>query len=201
VQPGLTLAWWTRVVVAGFLGLALWPAAVSADVVVLKNGARFDGVILENSPTVVTVRSDGAVWTFTREKVASIQSGGGRSRAERPARASRQTMVSTVRPVAIPMDPTRRNPAAPLAEPRVIVYGTSWCNFCRRARSYFTDRGIPYLDKDVERDPEARAEVGRKCVAAGTSFTGSVPVLDVDGEIIHGFDVQRVERALQQHEG
>jgi glutaredoxin len=102
---------------------------------------------------------------------------------------------------SVAMDPGHRNPAAPAVQPRVIVYGTSWCGFCRRARSYFTDRGIPYIDKDVERDPEARAEVGRKCVATGSTFTGGVPVLDVDGEIIHGFDVQRVERALHEHQG
>lgn len=73
----------------------------------------------------------------------------------------------------------------------VVMYSTSWCGFCRRARAYFQAKGIAYVDKDVEQDPVAAREATMK--AGGY---GGVPVIDIDGTIIQGFDLPQIEAAL-----
>lgn len=73
----------------------------------------------------------------------------------------------------------------------VILYTTTWCGYCKRARAYFNQKGIPFVEKDVERDPVAGQEA---MVKSGGS--GGVPVIDIDGTIIQGFDVMGIERAL-----
>lgn len=73
----------------------------------------------------------------------------------------------------------------------VVMYSTSWCGFCRRARAYFQSKGIQYIDKDVEQDPVAAREATMK-----TGGYGGVPVIDIDGTIIQGFDVPQIEAAL-----
>jgi len=179
----------------------LGTATASADVVTLTNGTRFTGVVSENSPTAVTIKSDGAVWTFRRERVVSVElEAAGREHEARRERAPARPPPSR----AASAGASRGDFGAKRVrqvEGRVIVYGTSWCGFCARARSFFASRGIPYEDRDVEKDPEAREEIAQKCMAVGRPFTGGVPVLDVYGSIIHGFDLGRIEQALQQHSG
>ncbi|MFK7805263.1 MAG: glutaredoxin domain-containing protein [Anaerolineae bacterium] len=42
---------------------------------------------------------------------------------------------------------------------QIILYGTSWCGDCHRARRFFDDYGIEYTDIDIESDPQAAAKV------------------------------------------
>jgi glutaredoxin len=81
--------------------------------------------------------------------------------------------------------------------PVVTIYGTSWCGACRAARSYFQQRGIPFADKDIESDPEAAHELSEKASKVGLP-TDRVPVLDVRGRLLLGFDQARVEALLGQ---
>jgi glutaredoxin len=78
----------------------------------------------------------------------------------------------------------------------VVVYGTSWCGACAQARSWLRERGIPFLDKDVEKDDKAQAELARKAKRAGISPSG-VPVIDVRGNLMVGFDPVRIEQWLK----
>lgn len=78
-------------------------------------------------------------------------------------------------------------------QPAVILYSTSWCGYCRKARAFLKQRNVAYVEKDVERDPVAGQEATRK-----TGGYGGVPVLDIGGTIIHGFDVPAIERALAE---
>lgn len=73
----------------------------------------------------------------------------------------------------------------------VVMYSTSWCGYCRRARSYFTQKKIEFVEKDIEQDSEAAREMMQK--VGGRS---GVPVIDIDGTIIQGFDVYGIENAL-----
>lgn len=75
--------------------------------------------------------------------------------------------------------------------PPVILYGTSWCGYCARARAYFNHRHVPFVDKDVEADPAAAQEL-----LAKVGSYGGVPVIDVGGTIIRGFDVRGIDAAL-----
>ncbi|HEY3356706.1 MAG TPA: glutaredoxin domain-containing protein [Polyangia bacterium] len=78
---------------------------------------------------------------------------------------------------------------------RIILYGTRWCGACAKARAYFKQRGIAFDDRDVEQDPAAAAELAAKATRAGVS-PDRVPVLDVRGTLLQGFDQGRLEALL-----
>ncbi len=78
---------------------------------------------------------------------------------------------------------------------KVILYSTSWCSVCRAARDYLKAKGIPFIEKDIEKDSSAAAELLQKARAAGISTSG-VPVLDVNGTLIQGFDPEQLETLL-----
>jgi glutaredoxin 3 len=77
----------------------------------------------------------------------------------------------------------------------VILYATSWCPACRSAREYLTARSIPFVEKDIEKDQGAAAELLQKAKAAGISASG-VPVLEVNGTLMQGFDAERLNALL-----
>lgn len=85
-------------------------------------------------------------------------------------------------------------PSAP-GKPVVTIYGTSWCGACRAARQYFSERKIPFADKDIEADPAAAHELAEKAAKMGIP-TDRVPILDVRGRLLLGFDRARVEALL-----
>lgn len=64
---------------------------------------------------------------------------------------------------------------------RVILYGTSWCGYCKKARAYLRGRNIAFTDLDVETDAGARAQFA----ALGG---GGVPVILVGDTRINGFN-------------
>jgi glutaredoxin len=85
--------------------------------------------------------------------------------------------------------------ALPGGAPVVTIYGTSWCGACRAARQYLTQRRIPFADKDIERDPAAARELSEKASKMGIP-TDRVPVIDVRGRLLQGFDRARIDALL-----
>lgn len=79
----------------------------------------------------------------------------------------------------------------------VIVYGTSWCGACKAARQHLKERHIPYVEKDVEQDAAAAQELARKAKRAGLKL-GGVPVIDVGGQLMMGYDPASLDRAWAQ---
>ncbi|MCC6337131.1 MAG: NrdH-redoxin [Myxococcales bacterium] len=77
----------------------------------------------------------------------------------------------------------------------VVLYATSWCGYCRQAREYFKKKGVKYVEKDLEKDEGAAEELATKASAAGVRPQG-VPVIDVKGKLILGFDRPALEEAL-----
>jgi glutaredoxin len=77
----------------------------------------------------------------------------------------------------------------------IIVYKTDWCGVCKKVESYLARKGVAYEAKDIEKDRTAAAELQAKAQKAGVR-TGSVPVIDVGGELIVGFDRARLEKLL-----
>jgi glutaredoxin 3 len=73
---------------------------------------------------------------------------------------------------------------------KTIVYSTQTCPWCHRAKDFLKKHNIEFEDKDVAEDPAARNELLQKSGRMG------VPVLDIDGTIIVGFDQQAIEKAL-----
>lgn len=85
-------------------------------------------------------------------------------------------------------------PAAP-AESEVIVYKTDWCGVCKQLTAYLDRKGVKYVAKDIEKDAAAASELRAKSEEKHLK-TGSVPVIDVRGELMVGFDRARLETLL-----
>lgn len=77
----------------------------------------------------------------------------------------------------------------------VIVYKTDWCGVCKKLTAYLDRKGVKYEAKDIEKSPEAAAELQAKAREKGVQ-TGSVPIIDVRGELLVGFDRARLEKLL-----
>ncbi len=117
-----------------------------------------------------------------------------------PSGDSSPMAAQRMQPAPIPADGAGGGPAAaaigPASGPPVVtVYGTSWCGACRAARQYLSERKIPFADKDIEKDAEAARELAAKASKMGIP-TDRVPVLDVRGRLLLGFDKARVEALL-----
>lgn len=74
---------------------------------------------------------------------------------------------------------------------KIIIYSTTWCGFCHAAKEYLTKLGITYEDRDIEKDPVYAHEAITK------SGQMSIPVLDIDGTVIIGFDRPKIDAALK----
>lgn len=71
-----------------------------------------------------------------------------------------------------------------------IIYSANWCAFCHAAKQYFDRLGVKYEVRDVETDHKYAIEAVEKSGQMG------IPVIDIDGEIIIGFDRPRIDAAL-----
>jgi len=77
----------------------------------------------------------------------------------------------------------------------VVLYSTAWCPYCKQAREYFRKKGVGFVERDLEKDEGAVQELGQKAAAAGVKPQG-VPVIDVRGKLILGFDRAQLDAAL-----
>lgn len=73
----------------------------------------------------------------------------------------------------------------------VTVYSTSTCPYCHQAKSYLSQKGVEFTDKNVGTDVAAREEMVKKSGQLG------VPVIDVDGQVIVGFNRPKLDELLQ----
>jgi glutaredoxin len=75
-------------------------------------------------------------------------------------------------------------------DPTVVVYTTSWCGFCRKTLAWLDAKGVHYENRDVESDAGYRDELIRK-----TGKT-SIPVVEIDGTLIRGYNPKKMDRLL-----
>jgi glutaredoxin len=117
--------------------------------------------------------------------------------AVHPTGESSPLAAQTMRPVPMPAsDGGAAPPPMPAGGPPVVtIYGTSWCGACKAARQYFASRKIPFADKDIEKDADAARELAAKASKMGIP-TDRVPVIDVRGRLLLGFDKARIETLL-----
>ena len=73
----------------------------------------------------------------------------------------------------------------------VIVYSADWCAFCHAVQDYLDKMGIKYEVKDVEHSQQNAIEAVQKSRQMG------IPVVDIDGTVIVGFDRPRIDAALR----
>ncbi|MCX6770942.1 MAG: glutathione S-transferase N-terminal domain-containing protein [Candidatus Micrarchaeota archaeon] len=77
-----------------------------------------------------------------------------------------------------------------IAQPKVTVYSTPTCPYCVMAKRYLAERGIKYEDVDVAADQARALEMLTKSGQMG------VPVLDIGGQVIVGFNRPAIDDAL-----
>ena len=72
----------------------------------------------------------------------------------------------------------------------VTVYSTTTCPWCVKAKDYLKSKGVEYNDVNVSLDPAKAKEMIEKSGQRG------VPVLDINGSIIVGFDKPQIDKLL-----
>ena len=77
----------------------------------------------------------------------------------------------------------------------VRFYTASWCGVCTKARRFLKKERIPFVEKDIEKDPSARGELERAAKKAGVpaSRLNGVPIFVIGHELISGFDGRRIK--------
>lgn len=78
-------------------------------------------------------------------------------------------------------------------EPSIILYQTSWCGYCRRARQLLKELDADFVVKDIERDREAAREYSEKA----PGYRG-IPLIDFDGEMLRGYDERTIRRMARE---
>jgi glutaredoxin len=72
-------------------------------------------------------------------------------------------------------------------EPRIVMYATAWCGYCKKARQYFADNGIDFVEYDIETDRSAKRDFDA-LLGSGT------PLLYQGYTRVAGFDQRRIEK-------
>jgi glutaredoxin 3 len=74
----------------------------------------------------------------------------------------------------------------------VSIYTTPSCSYCTMAKNYFREQGVPFTEYNVAQDLRKADEMVKKSGQMG------VPVLDIHGRIIVGFNKPEIDRALKR---
>ena len=73
---------------------------------------------------------------------------------------------------------------------KVIIYSTPSCVYCKMAKEFFAKNNVSYEEHNVATDMKAREEM------VGKSHQLGVPVIDIDNNIVIGFDQRTIETLL-----
>jgi glutaredoxin-like YruB-family protein len=74
----------------------------------------------------------------------------------------------------------------------VIVYSTPTCPYCDMVKRLLSERGVSFVEKDVSVDQAAAMDMVRRTGQQG------VPVTEIDGQFVVGFDRPQLEHLLKQ---
>ena len=75
--------------------------------------------------------------------------------------------------------------------PKVTVYSTPTCPWCHKAKDFLKENNVPFQDVNVASNQKAAEEMIEKSGQMG------VPVIDIDGTVIVGFDKNAIKKALK----
>lgn len=193
-RPDRYLSFFTRAVLGACLAFLL-SAPAMADVLVTTEGRL--------------IETQGA-WAIEGEEIAYADSQGKAQRIaldtvdleasrEMTAERSGAEYKAPVRAMAESKDRPRvgapSQEAAPKFDttdrPPIILYETSWCGYCRKARSLLKQLDADFEARDVERDAQAAAEARSK--AGG----GGVPVIDFGGVVVRGYSDRTIRKLVR----
>ncbi len=99
-------------------------------------------------------------------------------------------------PLAAASEPKSEKPmvSASLPQSGVVMYCTSWCPGCRRARLWFNERGIKFTEIDINAVAGAAEQVMK-----WNNGNRTTPTFFVDGDVFPNFDEQKLVAALKKH--
>jgi glutaredoxin len=142
-------------------------------------------------------RGDGAypVRTMTRAEFEAIAVA--RREQAGPTLASAAPQQPPPSPNSTDQPSVASPPTAAASRGVVVIYGAEWCGACHDAARYLRRKGIAYVEKDIENDPAAAKEMQQKLAKSGMRG-GSIPVIDVRGKLMVGFDPGQLDAALGQ---
>ena len=75
-------------------------------------------------------------------------------------------------------------------QPRVILFSTPTCTYCKKAKKYMRTRQVRFKEVDVSKDAAAARDMKRRSGQQG------VPVIDIGGKVIVGFDRPKIDKLL-----
>ena len=81
-----------------------------------------------------------------------------------------------------------------MAASDVTIYSTNWCAFCKTEKQYLDHLEVEYNEKNIEEDEAAMKELLDK----NNGQTTGVPVTDIAGELIFGFDRAKIDSVLRE---
>ena len=84
---------------------------------------------------------------------------------------------------------------ATAAVPQVLLFSTNWCPSCRTARAFFEQKGVPFKELDVERDPKAQ-QIYHELQQRFGLRKGVIPVIVIGERVFQGFSQPQIEAAL-----
>lgn len=74
--------------------------------------------------------------------------------------------------------------------PKVIMFSTPTCTYCRKAKQYFREKQVPFRDVDVSKDQAAARDMVKRSGQQG------VPQILIGNQMIIGFDRPKIDRLL-----
>ena len=75
---------------------------------------------------------------------------------------------------------------------KVVMFGATWCGYCAANRKIFAERGVHYVEIDIDRDPSALAFMQKTLGAPG------VPTTILGTRLIPGFSANELELAIKK---
>jgi glutaredoxin len=81
----------------------------------------------------------------------------------------------------------------PYRDIHVIMYMTSWCSYCVKAREYLRSLDVNLIEYNIERDKSKREEMLSK-----SGGSKGVPLIDVEGIIIRGYNPSALRAAIER---
>jgi len=75
---------------------------------------------------------------------------------------------------------------------KITTYTLSWCPHCKALKEYLNSKKLEYENIDVEENDDAAEDIIEKTGQSG------FPIIDIDGEILIGFDKDKIEVLLKK---
>jgi glutaredoxin len=145
---------------------------------------------------VVTTRDEGVTTDLLYVADLRERSPDGTYKVASMSRAQWEALATRRRAPAAPPAGSPAPTATPPTAGAVVLYGASWCGPCHDAQAFLKARGVPFVYHDIDLEDEARKEMNRKLDRAGLR-KGTIPVLDVKGRMLVGFDPSALQQALK----